>query len=69
MHSDLGRCVFVTLSGVLCIVGTLVGVGVIGTSVANTAGGALDTDALDHRPGSGSQPGHPGTRHPRGTRA
>lgn len=45
MHSDLGRRLFVTLSGVFCIVGTLVGVGVIGTSVANTAGGALDSDA------------------------
>ena len=45
MHSDLGRRLFVTLSGVFCIVGTLVGVGVIGTSVADTAGGALDSDA------------------------
>ena len=44
MHSGLGRCVFVTLSGVFCIVGTLVGVGVTGTSVANTAGGALDSE-------------------------
>ena len=44
MHSDLGRCVFVTLSGVFCIVGTLVDVGVTGTFVADTAGGALDSE-------------------------
>lgn len=38
MHSDLGRHVFVTLSGVFCIGGTLVGVGVTGTFVAGSPG-------------------------------
>lgn len=45
MHSDLGRRIFVTLSGAFCIGGTLVGIGGIGTSVVNTAGGAPDSDA------------------------
>jgi len=44
VHSDLGRHVFVTLSGVFCIAGTLVGVGVTGTFVADIAGGALDSE-------------------------
>ena len=44
MHSDLGRCVFVTLSGVFCIGGTLVGAGVTGTVVSDIAGGALDSE-------------------------
>ncbi len=43
--SDRRRQVAVTLAEILCIVGTLVGVGVIGTRVEESSGGALAADA------------------------
>lgn len=43
--ADRGRQVGVTVAEVLCLVGTLVGVGVIGTSVEQSSGGALSADA------------------------
>ena len=43
--ADRGRQVAVTLAEVFCIVGTLVGVGVIGTRVEESSGGALAADA------------------------
>jgi hypothetical protein len=43
--ADRGRQVGVTIAEVFCIVGTLVGVGVIGTRVAESSGGALSADA------------------------
>ena len=43
--TDRIRQVVVTLSEVFCAIGTLVGVGVLGTSVANTSGGALSAQA------------------------
>jgi len=43
--SDRTRQVVVTLAEVFCIVGTLVGVGVIGTRVEESSGGALAADA------------------------
>ena len=42
---DRARQVVVTLAEVFCIVGTLVGTGVIGTRVAESSGGALAADA------------------------
>jgi hypothetical protein len=42
---DLARRVTVTLAEILCVVGTLVGTGVIGTRVAESSGGALAADA------------------------
>lgn len=43
--SDRLRQVAVTLAEVFCVVGTLVGVGVIGTRVEESSGGALAADA------------------------
>jgi hypothetical protein len=43
--SDRLRQVAVTVAEVLCVLGTLVGVGVIGTAVAESSGGALAADA------------------------
>ena len=43
--ADRGRQVGVTIAEVFCVVGTLVGVGVIGTRVAESSGGALSADA------------------------
>jgi hypothetical protein len=43
--SDRVRQVAVTLAEVFCVVGTLVGVGVIGTRVEESSGGALAADA------------------------
>jgi hypothetical protein len=43
--ADRGRQVGVTVAEVLCLYGTLVGVGVVGTSVENSAGGALSAEA------------------------
>lgn len=42
---DLARRVTVTLAELFCVVGTLVGTGVIGTRVAESSGGALAADA------------------------
>jgi len=42
---DLARRVTVTLAEIFCVVGTLVGTGVIGTRVAESSGGALSADA------------------------
>ena len=44
-RSDRLRQVAVTVAEVFCVVGTLVGVGVIGTRVAESSGGALAADA------------------------
>lgn len=43
--TDRIRQVAVTLAEVFCVFGTLVGVGVLGTSVASTSGGALSAQA------------------------
>ncbi|WP_110181113.1 tryptophan-rich sensory protein [Nocardioides solisilvae] len=43
--TDRARQVTVTVSEVLCLVGTLVGTGVIGTPVSESAGGALSDQA------------------------
>ncbi len=43
--ADLARRVVVTVAEVLCIVGTLVGVGVLGTRVEESSGGTLAADA------------------------
>lgn len=43
--ADRVRQVVVTLAEVFCVVGTLVGTGVIGTRVAESSGGALAADA------------------------
>ena len=43
--ADRGRQVAVTAAEIFCIVGTLVGVGVIGTRVEESSGGALAADA------------------------
>lgn len=45
MGTDLARRLFVTAAEIFCIVGTLVGTGVIGTRVAESSGGALSADA------------------------
>lgn len=45
MGADLARRLFVTASEIFCIIGTLVGTGVIGTRVAESSGGALSADA------------------------
>lgn len=45
MRSDRTRQIVVTLSEVACILGTLVGMGVLGTEVNRTASGALAADA------------------------
>lgn len=44
-NTDRVRQVVVTLAEVFCVVGTLVGVGVLGTRVQETAGGALSAEA------------------------
>ncbi|MGL4743110.1 MAG: tryptophan-rich sensory protein [Phycicoccus sp.] len=43
--ADRGRQLAVTAAEVFCVVGTLVGVGVLGTRVAESSGGALAADA------------------------
>ena len=43
--SDRVRQVVVTLAEVFCVIGTLVGVGLLGTRVEETAGGALSAEA------------------------
>ena len=43
--ADRRRQVVVTVSEVLCVVGTLVGVGVLGTRVEESSGGSLAADA------------------------
>ncbi|HYN66039.1 MAG TPA: tryptophan-rich sensory protein [Ornithinibacter sp.] len=45
LPSDRLRQVAVTVAQVCCVIGTLVGVGVIGTRVAESSGGALAADA------------------------
>ena len=45
LPSDRLRQVTVTVAEVLCVVGTLVGIGVLGTRVAQSSGGALAADA------------------------
>lgn len=45
MDSDLRRQVIVTVSAVVCVFGTLVGLGVFGTRVAESSGGSLAADA------------------------
>lgn len=45
LPTDRVRQVAVTLAEVFCVVGTLVGVGVIGTRVEESSGGALSADA------------------------
>ncbi len=45
LMSDLSRRLFVTASEVFCVVGTLFGVGVLGTRVEESSGGALAADA------------------------
>lgn len=45
MNNDRTRQIFVTLSEVACIIGTLVGTGAIGTRVAESSGGSLAADA------------------------
>ena len=45
MRTDLARRLFVTAAEIFCVVGTLVGTGVIGTRVAESSGGALSADA------------------------
>lgn len=45
LSTDRTRQVGVTLAEIFCIVGTLVGVGVIGTRVEESAGGSLAADA------------------------
>ncbi|CAN7477826.1 tryptophan-rich sensory protein [Knoellia sp. LjRoot47] len=45
MSSDRTRQVVVTLSEIFCVLGTLVGVGVIGTRVEESSGGSLSADA------------------------
>jgi hypothetical protein len=42
---DLVRQVTVTVSAVICVVGTLYGIGIIGTEVPNSSGGRLSADA------------------------
>jgi uncharacterized membrane protein len=44
-RSDQVRRIVVVLAEVFCVVGTLVGVGVLGTEVSSTSGGALSADA------------------------
>lgn len=45
LGTDRARQVVVTLAEVFCVVGTLVGVGVLGTRVEESSGGALAADA------------------------
>lgn len=44
-RTDRRNQVIVTLAGVFCVLGTLFGTGVIGTRVAESAGGSLSADA------------------------
>lgn len=44
-RNDQVRRVVVVLAEIFCVVGTLVGVGVLGTDVSQTSGGALSADA------------------------
>lgn len=44
-RSDQIRRVVVIAAEIFCVLGTLVGIGVLGTSVSETAGGALSADA------------------------
>jgi len=44
-RSDLTRQIVVTASEIFCVVGTLFGIGVIGTRVEESSGGALASDA------------------------
>lgn len=52
MDRDLLRQLWVTLSAVLCVYGTLLGFGVIGTPVEDSSSGALAADATLLAPGS-----------------
>lgn len=47
---DRTRQVVVTLAGLFCVYGTLVGTGVLGTSVSSSAGGALSDEATHLAP-------------------
>ena len=51
MGNDRIRQVWVTICQALCIYGTLVGFGVLGTSVEDSSGGALSADATLLAPG------------------
>ena len=44
-RNDQVRRIIVVLAEIFCVVGTLVGVGVLGTDVSQTSGGALSADA------------------------
>ena len=44
-RNDQVRRIVVVLAEIFCVVGTLVGVGVLGTDVSQTSGGALSADA------------------------
>ncbi|MDN5767354.1 MAG: tryptophan-rich sensory protein [Humibacillus sp.] len=44
-RNDQVRRIVVVLAEVFCVIGTLVGVGVLGTDVSQTSGGALSADA------------------------
>lgn len=45
MRTDLARRLFVTAAQIFCVLGTLVGTGVLGTEVDDSAGGALTDNA------------------------
>ena len=51
-RSDRVRQFAVTVSGITCVVGTLVGIGVLGTRVEDSAGGSLSADATLLAPAS-----------------
>ncbi|MCG6567103.1 TspO/MBR family protein [Tessaracoccus sp. ZS01] len=51
MNRDLLRQLWVTVSAVLCVYGTLLGFGVVGTPVEQSSGGALSADATLLAPG------------------
>lgn len=51
MNRDLARQLWVTISEVLCIVGTLLGMGVIGRRVEESSGGTFAADATLLAPG------------------
>ncbi|GAA4899403.1 tryptophan-rich sensory protein [Tessaracoccus lubricantis] len=51
MNRDLLRQIWVSVSAVLCVYGTLLGIGVIGTRVEESSGGALAADATLLAPG------------------
>ncbi|WP_432560562.1 TspO/MBR family protein [Granulicoccus sp. GXG6511] len=52
MNRDLLRRLWVTLSAALCVYGTLLGFGVVGTPVEDSSSGALSADATLLAPGS-----------------